>query len=138
MNPTAPCLSVASTASGSFVSVAEAARMLRVSRTTVWRWIEAGKLPASRVGEKSIRIRQADLEKLVAPARETQREGGSALERIRFEKPSQAEITRRKAIGAKMVALRERLNIAPLKSSDVVRMAREEEESSYGEPRTSR
>src|SRR6266581_3385304 len=54
-----------------FVSVAEAARRLRVSPSTVWRWIEADKLTAYRVGPKTIRIRRDDLEALIQPARAT-------------------------------------------------------------------
>ena len=48
-------------------SVPEAARQLRVSRATIWRWIRTGRLPASRVGPRTTRIRQADLERLLAP-----------------------------------------------------------------------
>ncbi len=50
-----------------FITVAEAAKRLHVSHPTVWRWIKSGRLPASRVGPKSIRIRSADLERLVQP-----------------------------------------------------------------------
>jgi excisionase family DNA binding protein len=50
-----------------YVTVAEAAKRLHVSHPTVWRWIKSGRLPASRVGPKSIRIRSADLEQLVQP-----------------------------------------------------------------------
>jgi len=120
-----------------FYSVPQAAKLLGVSPSTVWRWIEADKLSAYRVGPRNIRIKKQDLEKMVQPARENQKEGGSTMEeRIRIEQPSKEEIARRKAVAAKMLALRQRLNIAPLKTSDLVRMAREEEESSYGKPRT--
>jgi excisionase family DNA binding protein len=50
-----------------YVTVAEAAQRLHVSHPTVWRWIKAGRLPAYRVGPKSIRIKSADLERLVQP-----------------------------------------------------------------------
>src|SRR3989304_2608550 len=52
-----------------YATVSEAARLLRVSVPTVWRWIDSGRLPAYRVGSRSIRIRRADLESLVRPAR---------------------------------------------------------------------
>ncbi len=45
-----------------YYTVAEAARLLRVSPPTIWRWIESGSLPALRVGKRAIRIRRKDLE----------------------------------------------------------------------------
>ena len=51
-----------------YVTVAEAAKRLRVSHPTIWRWIKAGKLPAYRVGPKTIRIKEADLVTVVQPA----------------------------------------------------------------------
>ena len=52
-----------------YATVAEAARLLRVSVPTIWRWIDSGRLPAYRVGGRSIRIRTVDLASLVRPAR---------------------------------------------------------------------
>lgn len=52
-----------------FCTVTEAARVLDVSRTTVWRWIAEGRLPALRLGGRTIRIRKPDVEKMLRPAR---------------------------------------------------------------------
>jgi excisionase family DNA binding protein len=52
-----------------FYNVSEAARILGVSRSTVWRWIDAGELSAYRVGPKTIRIKAEDLAALMRPAR---------------------------------------------------------------------
>jgi excisionase family DNA binding protein len=52
-----------------YYTVAEAAALLKVSRSTVWRWIEAGRLPARRLGKRTIRIREEDLESLERPAK---------------------------------------------------------------------
>jgi excisionase family DNA binding protein len=52
-----------------FYTVSEAARVLDVSRTTIWRWIDIGKLPAYRVGGRTIRIRREDVETMRRPAR---------------------------------------------------------------------
>lgn len=48
-----------------FLTVAEVARMLRVSNMTVYRLISAGELPAVRVG-KSYRLRDDDVDKYLA------------------------------------------------------------------------
>jgi len=52
-----------------FTTISEAARLLRVSVPTVWRWIESGRLPAYRVGRRNIRIRRDDLGSVVRPVR---------------------------------------------------------------------
>lgn len=46
---------------GPLLTVAEVARILRVSNMTVYRLIKAGELPALRVG-KNYRIRESELE----------------------------------------------------------------------------
>ncbi len=63
-----------------YYTVAEAAEVLGVSRTTIWRWIESGRLPAYRIGRKTIRIRRADLPSLLKPARETRRAASTETE----------------------------------------------------------
>lgn len=57
------------TAERDYYTITEAAKVLDVSPATVWRWIEAGKLPAFRVGMRSIRIKKQDLNAVVTPAR---------------------------------------------------------------------
>lgn len=52
-----------------YYTVAEAAQLLGVSPATVWRWIEADKLLAYRVGPRGIRIKKEDLEAVIRPAR---------------------------------------------------------------------
>ncbi len=46
---------------GSFYTIREAARILGVSKGTVWRWVKDRKLPAYKVGDRNIRIRRKDL-----------------------------------------------------------------------------
>jgi len=48
-----------------FLTVAEVATSLRVSTMTVYRLINAGELPAARIG-RSFRVRTEDLERFVA------------------------------------------------------------------------
>jgi excisionase family DNA binding protein len=58
-----------------FYTVSEAARRLDVSRTTVWRWINDGRLRAFRIGGGTIRIRRQDVEGMMRPAgRETRKQ----------------------------------------------------------------
>ncbi|MBI2305645.1 MAG: helix-turn-helix domain-containing protein [Chloroflexi bacterium] len=52
-----------------YCTVSEAARLLEVSPSTVWRWIEAERLPAYRVGPRNIRIKKEDLDRVITPAR---------------------------------------------------------------------
>lgn len=48
-----------------FVTVAEVADQLRVSNMTVYRLVQAGQLPATRVG-RSYRIREEDVDRYLA------------------------------------------------------------------------
>lgn len=52
---------------GSYYTVAEAAQKLKVSHSTVWRWIDTGKLPDYRLGPKTIRIQERDPDAVIAP-----------------------------------------------------------------------
>jgi excisionase family DNA binding protein len=56
--------------SGRLLTVAEVARTLRVSNMTVYRLVNAGELPALRIG-KSYRLRPDDVDRYLA-ARYTQ------------------------------------------------------------------
>ena len=64
-----------------YLTVAEAAARLRVSRPTVWRWIDSGQLPAYRIGTRSIRIREEDVERVIAPAAEPKPRPGEPIRR---------------------------------------------------------
>ncbi len=46
--------------------------MLKVSESTLRRWIESGKVPAYRLGERRILLKEAELEQLLTPARRKQ------------------------------------------------------------------
>jgi putative molybdopterin biosynthesis protein len=48
-----------------YYSLKEVAEMLKVSYLTVYRWVQAGKLPAKRA-EKQYRISQTDIDNLLA------------------------------------------------------------------------
>lgn len=50
-----------------FLTVAEVAEMLRVSRMTVYRWVHAGDMPAVRFG-RSFRVPASAIEKFMEQA----------------------------------------------------------------------
>lgn len=45
--------------------VHEAARLLKVSKWTVYRWIEEGRLDATKIGRGSVRVFRASLDGLI-------------------------------------------------------------------------
>jgi excisionase family DNA binding protein len=49
------------------LTIAEAAKLLKVSTITLHRWLKAGRLTAYHVGPKAVRIRRRDLEGLLTP-----------------------------------------------------------------------
>ncbi|MGP5251486.1 helix-turn-helix domain-containing protein [Brachybacterium alimentarium] len=49
------------------LSIAEAAEQLGLTEKTIRRYIAAGKLPAYRVGSRTVRIKSSDLERLLKP-----------------------------------------------------------------------
>ena len=74
-----------------FYTIHEAARTLRVSVSTVWRWIDAGKLAAYRVGQRRVRIKKADLATMVKPFREGRVKMAKSKEPIETFKMSPSE-----------------------------------------------
>ena len=54
----------------SFLTVAEVANLLKLNQQTVRNWIDAGTLPAVKVGRR-VRIRRSDLERKLEEGRTT-------------------------------------------------------------------
>jgi excisionase family DNA binding protein len=52
-----------------YVTVAEAATLVGVSASTIWRWVNQKFLPAYRSGPRKVRLKRADLTKVVTSAR---------------------------------------------------------------------
>src|SRR5262245_26712245 len=115
-----------------FYSIAEAAIVLGVSPSTVWRWIDAGRLPAYRVGPRSIRIRRGDLHATIQPAREAQEVRPIPTERFTPVRPSPEELARRQALVREILEKRQERVISPLTTADLIRKVRQEERRSYG------
>ena len=92
-----------------FLTVREAADLLRVSRPTIWRWIDAGRLPAVRLGPRSIRVRRADLRRLEQHARVGRRDDRLSICTIQLGDATVAEdelMARLQSIQAAMLAER--------------------------------
>jgi excisionase family DNA binding protein len=49
-----------------YYNVTQAAELLGVSRVSIWRWMRDGRLEASRLGHRTIRIERAALERILA------------------------------------------------------------------------
>ena len=52
-----------------FLTVAEVAELLKLNPLTVRNWINRGELPAVRLGERRVRIKRSDLERVARAAR---------------------------------------------------------------------
>jgi excisionase family DNA binding protein len=107
----------------SYYTVAQAARILRVDPSTVWRWIESEKLLAYRVGRRTIRIRPRDLEALVQPAR-AGHESLSARKTYVPKRATEPELARRREAIDWILA--HQVSIAPLTTADLVHKVRAE------------
>lgn len=53
----------------SLLRVNEAAVVLNVSRWTVYRWVEEGKLSATKIGKRSLRVIGNSVDKLISENR---------------------------------------------------------------------
>ena len=51
-----------------YVTIAEAAALLTVHKSTIRRWIDRGELPAYRIGRRCLALKRADLAGILAPA----------------------------------------------------------------------
>ena len=58
-----------STGQMSWLTVPEAAEELRIPRTRCYELIQRGELPAVRIGERSIRVNRAELERFLLEQR---------------------------------------------------------------------
>ncbi len=48
-----------------YLTVAEVAAILKLNQQTIRNWIDAGQLPAIRVGQRRVRIKRSDFDRLV-------------------------------------------------------------------------
>ncbi len=65
-----------------FYTISEAARVLEVSRSTVWRWVRSGYLAARRIGPRTIRINREEVDRFMRPAQDDGRESRRTPEAV--------------------------------------------------------
>jgi excisionase family DNA binding protein len=61
-----------------YLTVAEAATLLRVAPSTIRRWIRQGDVPAHRIGRRRVALKRDDLSNLITPARPGAETSGEA------------------------------------------------------------
>lgn len=64
-SPLAPC-DLSNVPDDELLTTAEVCLLLRVSRTTVWALAASGRLPAIRIGHRTVRYRRVDIDELCA------------------------------------------------------------------------
>jgi excisionase family DNA binding protein len=114
------------------LTVKEAAALLKVSTATIKRYLKSGRLPGYQVGPRAIRIRREDLAQVMHPTETQEVKMKQEHGRITFPKPTPEELARRKAIATEIWEIRQRTDIRPLTTADLVRQARSER-TWYGE-----
>ena len=70
-----------------FVTVMEAATLLRVAPSTVRRWIREGGVPAYRLGQRRVALRRADSGRLITPVRGDAESAGRVSDEDQTETP---------------------------------------------------
>jgi excisionase family DNA binding protein len=112
-----------------FLTLTEAAKLLKVSVVTLRRWIKQGRLPAYHVGPRKVRIKRSDLAKAFTPT--AQEEVSAMPESLTIKPLTEAEVSEQLQAIEKSQAFIERLRRErggkPLASSaPLIRRAREE------------
>lgn len=104
------------------LTVAEVAERLKVHQITVRRYIASGRLRAVRLGGTAVRVREEELERLLAPVRV----------RTRKAKPSRRELARRRRTFEQMQREREATPPIGITTAELVRLSRTSRDWMYG------
>jgi excisionase family DNA binding protein len=127
--PNVKGITMTSSQENDYYTVAQAAKVLDVSPTTIWRWIKTAKLPAYRVGPRKIRIKKQDLPIIITPART--KEVSMEKQPPTLQPPTAEELARRKRLVDRILQLREQSTIVPLNTADLIQQVRSQERNSY-------
>jgi excisionase family DNA binding protein len=68
-----------------YLTVAEAATLLRVAPSTIRRWIRQGDVPAHRIGRRRVALKRDDLSSLITPARPSMETSGEVAADQKWE-----------------------------------------------------
>ncbi len=120
------------------LTIAEAAKLLKISTVTLARWLKQGRLPAYHVGPRAVRIRRQDLAAMLRPTGTSRKEGPMRIEQFKqtlATPPTPEELARRQALVARIKQARTERVITPLTTADLVHQARQEEYDTYGRGR---
>ncbi len=97
---------MATTATDDYVTVREAAGILRVGQSTIRRWIREERVPAYRLGQRRVLLKRAELSRLLSPAHAKQE---SSEERILVPRLTREERARGLAAVAQLRRLHREL-----------------------------
>ncbi len=111
---------------GDFVTVEEAAGLLRVSQSTLWRWLKAGDLRAYRIGGRRVWLRRSDLAGLVKPATGEAKEGGVMVQGERAHERRLTEAEQQRMLGAAEAARELRARLLDTRGGNLFRPAYED------------
>jgi excisionase family DNA binding protein len=82
------------------LTVVQAAQQLSIHPSTIRRWIDQGRLPAYRVGEKRIGVKPSDLAKVVTPLSGRHRQAELMVKPEEVTIPSLTDTEQRRALQA--------------------------------------
>ncbi|MCL4545760.1 MAG: helix-turn-helix domain-containing protein [Chloroflexi bacterium] len=96
---------------GQLLTVPEAARLLKVSTSTIWRWINRGELPAYRAGQRRIVLKATEIQHILTAGRQRHGEGGSTMPEpvIPLSPLTPTDVARLQAAMAQAQAIRARI-----------------------------
>jgi hypothetical protein len=87
----------------------------------VWRWIDARRLPAVRIGVRKIRIRDTDVQAMIAPAR--QKDQIAPHVSPPEGRPSEEELARRRRLYDELMEARRVLSTLPMTATEALAIA---------------
>ncbi len=109
-----------------FVTVEKGATLLRISQSTVWRWVKAGDVKAYRIGGRRVWLRRSELAELVRPATDKPKKGGTMAQGERVHERRLTEAERHQMLGAVEAARELQAKLLEAREGKLFRPAYEE------------
>ncbi len=111
-----------------YVTQAEAAKLLGISKATLHRWIKRGVLPAYSIGPRRVRIKRADVARVIKPMSlsDTQVTAANWGRKMTEQEVQQLRKALRMADELRASILRRRNGVPMPSSADLIREEREE------------